>query len=1105
MPKRPNLHFADTELPDESEQSGGWDDENKLDALEQAEERQAKPKRTAADEPLLTSLFKSVITANMHQKEDAVLRDFAAYVLTPMSDTLGMSTAKGGDFAREKRVQFEADTSGKMRNPDDYYADQTMRAHLLNGFLPVLQIARQLHRWDADRFEPWNWDAKRRDEAERLLIAGYLLHDYTKLKEVKAALKDDGFEDWHSPQAAMMPTLERIFMEWCEKFGLDRFLEPIGGAQAYLHDLIYIVHNTQVQKQTIGLPSLLPNKKADPDVYLLAEKLSNLADLIAYTARTPREMVNRKIQEKVTDLAFSSARRGYIASLTYHHVAENRGVLLNFVHQGALAALANDLRVPILYAPSGVVYLEHRDAPPIPNPDTLINQIVSSIRQKAGDKLLETGKGARRGGVNLQIDDSYNDYFDLPTVIRRSSAIVQRHIRSNKSADRLAPVVNNGWAGSDDLPMPSTDKTDLRLDQLAEWGGFIEVQLRERLDDESLDLAAWMLPRLGIGDKLDGFRALERDPGARKGGGIKFWWFWAAAHTLDRKPLAPEETLDLIRRLSDELADALPPELPPSAQINETKWNDLADYLARVFSVGGIKSGAWALQDETARYTGAKKRGGICALCGEAYTVTKPNETAVAFQPGVYTARVKLGASDNTRRLCSICSLEQLLRQLFVVNLDTGRNVEDQRVRYLSFYPNYFFTPETLEVVRAASFRLKDLRLSEGDLRRVLADALVADAQSDLAGFLGAPAPEVSDQTFIWTRLTPFMLKEADDPPSKRILRYSESIGGTFFTVGLRNFNDPSDIESWILPAFEAFIFAVALDLKVIISEGGVPLITESDELPEMLWFDGAHPAIRAVLDIGRQHAIDRLHVDELLPALKRLTAAYLIHLDTEFDGRDEHWQRFPALAHSLAESPLHVFHYLMKQERDDPDRKAITRSRVRRYLSYALLLADEKGLARMTIARELVEMYRGFYRADNFKNSNSILRPINVVADALLSAAVMPTLGKDDEALYEIAYGELYKFMDRVSKGLADGRFPKGVTVAERDMAMRAFCKRFVDGLYAGTFNHDASALRGKPINLIKNACEGIYRELQYAEWAVRGREADEPADESDTDTAAE
>jgi CRISPR-associated protein Csc3 len=311
--------------------------------------------------------------------------------------------------------------------------------------------------------------------------------------------------------------------------------------------------------------------------------------------------------------------------------------------------------------------------------------------------------------------------------------------------------------------------------------------------------------------------------------------------------------------------------------------------------------------------------------------------------------------------------------------------------------------------------------------------------------------------------------------------------------IGLRNFDPKTDIESWIMPVLMGLITAVNLDLKVVISEGSVPLITEANELHETIWLDGAHAAIRAIIDIGRRSASDRLHVDEVVPALCRLAAAYLIHLDSEYKPPKEEWQRFPPIGHSLAESPLYVFHHLLKQERDDPEKKALTRDRVLRYIGYANLLSgNRKDNNLMTIARDLVQTYRKFYRADNFKNSNSILRPINVVADALLSASAIPAY-RDRDMLVEIAHGELYKFMDRVAKGLADGRFPKGITVDERADAMRAFCTMFVDALFYKTYGGDAAALRGKPINLLKNACEVIYREAQYAEWAERGRDAEE------------
>jgi CRISPR type I-D-associated protein Csc3/Cas10d len=150
-----------------------------------------------------------------------------------------------------------------------------------------------------------------------------------------------------------------------------------------------------------------------------------------------------------------------------------------------------------------------------------------------------------------------------------------------------------------------------------------------------------------------------------------------------------------------------------------------------------------------------------------------------------------------------------------------------------------------------------------------------------------------------------------------------------------------------------------------------------------------------------------------------------------------------------------------------------------------------------MTLAKTLVEQYRGFYRAKTPLNGNRIRRPLDVVAETLLKAD--QRLFPDADALYEAAYGELSRFMDRVGKGLADGRFPKGISGADREAAMRTFCKTFVNDLFIGVFNKDVAALRGKQLNLFSSACEGLYRDMQYAEWEARGRDEDE-SDEAES-----
>jgi CRISPR-associated protein Csc3 len=66
-------------------------------------------------------------------------------------------------------------------------------------------------------------------------------------------------------------------------------------------------------------------------------------------------------------------------------------------------------------------------------------------------------------------------------------------------------------------------------------------------------------------------------------------------------------------------------------------------------------------------------------------------------------------------------------------------------------------------------------------------------------------------------------------------------------------------------------------------------------------------------------------------------------------------------------------------------------------------------------------------------------------------------------------------------------------VSAVERERAMRAFCQKFVKDVFIGVFNRDVAALRGKQLNLLRSACEVLYRKAQQDEWDQRGRDADE------------
>ena len=157
---------------------------------------------------------------------------------------------------------------------------------------------------------------------------------------------------------------------------------------------------------------------------------------------------------------------------------------------------------------------------------------------------------------------------------------------------------------------------------------------------------------------------------------------------------------------------------------------------------------------EITRYARAKDRRGkaACAICGSNYVTRKPTNDRF-ISAGCIHGAMPIEASNNARNLCSICTLEQLLRQLFMVNSNSGGKVDEQRVRYLSFYPSYFFTPETRTFVSRVINGLKDIRISDKDLMRLLKEG----------DNLNSPA--------FWQRLEPFLMP-ADKPDSKRVLRF---------------------------------------------------------------------------------------------------------------------------------------------------------------------------------------------------------------------------------------------------------------------------------------------------------------------------------------------
>ena len=129
-----------------------------------------------------------------------------------------------------------------------------------------------------------------------------------------------------------------------------------------------------------------------------------------------------------------------------------------------------------------------------------------------------------------------------------------------------------------------------------------------------------------------------------------YHWYFAAGHYLKRHPgRDPTDWEQLIEGVAKTLAEHLGTTKPADETASSAAWAELRAYISQSLSIGP----------------------------------TTIEETSDQF---LFVAELR----------CPICSLETMLRQLLMnrSNVSGGR-FEGREIRYLYFYPTYFFTTET--------------------------------------------------------------------------------------------------------------------------------------------------------------------------------------------------------------------------------------------------------------------------------------------------------------------------------------------------------------------------------------------------------------------------
>jgi CRISPR-associated protein Csc3 len=1043
----------------EDELTLSFDEDELSEALAEADRAVEKRDAVTAEPELLT--VRLIHEAFQHENpDDTALDDFARLVVPKLLRELAGTTAKGGMWIERKRAE------GKMKS-DRSGHDQSLTAHLLNGLLPVTALIRRLRQNDTSV-------ARYLDEkAYRFFIAGYILHDWEKLPGVAEMLELKFGGGFKPDPVHHRDVFEQVLTEWTRKLGLDEFLAAggLGAIDDHLDTLAWITQNTQerydTHRPTIGFRLMLSEKVCD-----LCANLTKLADKLASIVKHPADIAQTSLTDLLHRLSDGQLR------FTYHSLAEVRGVMTNIINNALLDAHREKDWQPLLFFPNGVVYCGATTAKAI-DPANLPDGVVNKVRQLCAQQLVQRHVGFGRDGKGLKFPNYYWLFFDAPELIRVSAggALKKLHEGSNSaSAKRSAKLVEFRRKGA--LP-PSLNvefEDDIRIDQLAEYSDLVERKVwqafcENRKIKNPPDAAQIILEQIGLQsirsefDSIANLNDAIRSAGEKGNtGGVPLSWYYVSAQFFNQpqnKGMSANDVQGLIASLAVSLAEKIKDLAVGNANDG---WEHVRSYVTAIVNlpVANRRLESKQFISELDRYEKTKLLGGgkPCSLCSSPYKAEEQMETSVLFSPQVYTNKQTLFGSQAKRHICPICSAEMMLRQILMNRTQaSGGDFEGGKYRYLYIYPTYYFTTETSRFLRIAYQQLRATRFRTG-VRDHLVDRNTRTVNFSIDRFQS-----------IHSLLS--------DEPKDHVFKmeYPEDDPLTFFFAGLPPGRDATDTESWVMPVFLALVLPFIIDAKVVVSESPAPVFNSGADFEETVFIDAPHSFAELLLTKLR------LRLDEILPNLQRIVAAYVIHLDVnpKKDG-NPNWGKLSELARDLASSPLYVFHYLNVWLRQQTKLDGPPMNRVRQYLKLYDYIDPEQNA--MNHPRKLTELYRRFYRASGYK-SNAILKPIDFAAETILKAD-RSLFSTDSGALTDAVAASLNKLLDRVLNNSAEGYTPiKGSE--DRRHAVREFAEYFVNDLFLGALKGDVARLAGQQLNLLRDTCDTLYREMNDLERAEK------------------
>ena len=885
-------------------------------------------------------------------------------------------------------------------------SDQSMLAHILNGIFPTLTIVRTAGQQLSEL-------------EEQLYLIAYSFHDIDKLV---------GIRDLSVSDAEKSEQFYAYLDEWVSKLHFDGFCPDY---REYRGDIAYLILNTQkkwgadLNLQNFDLR--LPGRRRQ---YL--RLMCTASDLIAYLLKNPsgvREQAN--VRESLTHLSDGKLE------FAYHKLAENRGMITNIINNALLRILRDRLGwKPFLFFPTGVTYLRERSSKDaiLPTLDEIAEDTEKQLIAYCAERLEVNLNGFTRDGKGFKFPDYYYDFFQIPQLLKLISVGCFRILHENKSPSaekRLQKLLQLQERGDISPDVPLDFEEDMRVDQLAEYLYEVEKQVGRVTSRETV--SAEILKFLDMQEYQTAFEVIPRDN--RAGGVPLHWYFLAGKYLIKNRGLDANQMEGLFTVIANQVVATFREDVEQH-EAQKEGFEVLRQYVQQTVDINGHDKIEHNFRTELDRYTNTKKKGrgsnAGCSLCSSPFATNKQRNTSVIFSNQVYSNKNLLNSSLLVRGICELCEVEMMLRQIMIrskLNLVGGR-YDDVKIKWLYLYPSYFFTTETAKFVGDMYHRLKNLNFF--DVRKALHKGM---AVSDFINL---------DEMLIDT--------EIPDPDDDYLLKmeFGANDLGTFYFCGIPTLGkNPTDTESWALPTFIALLMPLVFNAKVVVTESQMPLYQSSEEWKETVVLDAPHSFARHIL---RQ---DKLRIDEIETALRKIAASYDINIDVFQKDRSPQWQHLNEIARNIDTDPLYVFHYLeafrRKQGWDSfPKQRDGESSIPERYIQAYHHIGGDK----MSMIEEVSKRCFKFYSPDNFR-PNSVLKVVTLVEDVIVNSE--PKICPED--LNYQAIGEVSNLMQRVRSSRAQGyaRLP----VNEEASAIREFVEYFYHAVFIEYYEGERGLLR--------------------------------------------